>query len=378
MSCVKIFRDNYSDLDTVASTSVSSEQASFDSDNMFLKYRRSKVWRSNGYFKIESGSNTIVFRESTGVDLTATVVAAEYTSASSLATAIKTALDAAGASTYTVTHDASSLLKFKLDSDGAGGGGLFELRWATSTDMAGILGFDTVNLSGALSYTADVLKINTEEHLLMDMGLPSNPTGFILVGKRNRPIGLSSSATVKLQGNHTNAWGSPAYEKTLTLDENAIFEYTSTGLHTSALRFWRIEFQDQNPQGYIEVGSIFIGRELDQFTRGAAQFPLVRAHVDRSTTVISEGGQTLSDDKPKTEEFSLEWNALTIAEVEALKEHFEFYGTSKPWFISMDTSANFNSTANDGVKLVKFIDAPQDRLVRPNFYAMNMRLREEI
>ncbi len=102
----RIFNNNFSDLATITS---SSEQTAFPLTNAFNAQRRSRVWRSNGYFNITSSNNTIVFRESVGVDLTATVAIGVYTSRTAFFAAIKTALEAVGAGTYTISEDASTL-----------------------------------------------------------------------------------------------------------------------------------------------------------------------------------------------------------------------------------------------------------------------------
>jgi len=91
MGCSRILTTNYVDPDVVAESFVSSEQASFPASNIYNRQRRSKVWRSNGYWEITSANNVIIFRESIGVDLTATIAVAEYSSTTSFLTAIKTA-----------------------------------------------------------------------------------------------------------------------------------------------------------------------------------------------------------------------------------------------------------------------------------------------
>ena len=48
----RIFNENYINTDILANSDVSSENASFGIEN--ISQRRSKVWRSNGYYEVTS------------------------------------------------------------------------------------------------------------------------------------------------------------------------------------------------------------------------------------------------------------------------------------------------------------------------------------
>ena len=102
--------------------------------------------------KFVSGNQYICFDEG-GVELVATIAAGTYTG-TTLAAAVDTALDAAGAD-YTVSYSTSTR-KFTLAKDT----GNYTLRWLTGTrrgaDAADLLGFDdAANDTGAGTYTSD-------------------------------------------------------------------------------------------------------------------------------------------------------------------------------------------------------------------------------
>ena len=107
---LRFYNENFADSAIVSSFSASSEQAAFPASNMQNKQRRGKVWRSNGFWEVVAGSNTIVFRETTAVDLTATVDASEYGSSTAFFAALVTALNGApsAGSTYTAVADATT------------------------------------------------------------------------------------------------------------------------------------------------------------------------------------------------------------------------------------------------------------------------------
>ena len=103
---------------------------------------------------IATTNDTITFRETTaGANLTAVLTAGTYYWAA-LSWEIKRALEAAGASTYTVSYSHATR-KYTILSDGVGGGNDFELDvGVTADDVLPTLGF-TVDATGALTYTSD-------------------------------------------------------------------------------------------------------------------------------------------------------------------------------------------------------------------------------
>lgn len=379
MSTIYLFNDNFIDPDVVSSVSYSSQQSAFPYSNIVNFSRRSKVWRSNGYWQITSSNNTIIFEETVGVNLTATVEVGNYSSTTSLLTALKAALEDAGASTYTCSVSGTTN-KIVIASNGSGGGGIFNIEWShASTTMADILGFDdTADDTGALSYTADVLKLSTGEYFRWDMGLSSLPQAVIIIGPRNSPLKITPSATLKLQGNETDVWTSPSYDQTLTYDDSAIALFDVDGLHTEALRFWRLLIEDlSNPLGYVEIGSVFLGRVYSP-TQGRPQFPFDFELIDRSPLIFSEGGQTFSDIREQSAEYSTQWLGVKKGEMEQILEFFADVGISRPFFVMFDPDEVFNTDFKKSIKFVKFADRPTFSLQSPNNYSMTLNFREEL
>jgi hypothetical protein len=380
MSLVKVLSENYVDSASLSTYSKSSEQSSFPATNTFAGKRRSKVWRSNGYWNITGGSNTIIFQETSGVNLTATVAAAEYTSTTSFLAAIKTAFQAVGGSVYTVTKDATSQ-KITIASNGAGGGNILKLMWtnASSAAMAGILGYSTsADDTGALTYAADLIRNCTSEWIKWDFGTSANPKAFVLLGDRASAIKISPLATVTLQGNITDTWTSPVYSQTVAYDERAMTLFSTTGLHTSALRYWRLLISDlDNPLGYVEVSAIYLG-DAYATTQGAPQFPFKTKKVDYSTSVTAEGGQLLVDAKAKTQRFSLDWKGLSVTEIEHFDALFESVGTAIPFLMAFDSGSAFSSSAGVYTRMVRYTDAPDYSLESPNNWSMSMELQEDL
>lgn len=380
----RLFNQNQLDLDLLANESVSSEQSAFPVSNLYNKERRSKVWRSNGYWELPTDARQIVFRETTAVDLTATFTTFEFNNTSDLLTEIKTILEAAGGSTYTVELDTVTD-KFKITSDGVGGGGIFEIIWTdTNTGNLGdIIGFDSsADSTGALTYTADYLRIHTSEWIKWDFGISSNPDTFVLIGPRTRPLGISPSATIKLQGNETDVWTGPSYEQIIPYDSRVLSLFKANesddGLHSLALRFWRLLIEDvDNANGYVEAGVVYLG-DYFTFAQGRAQYPLNGSYEDTSVTIFSEGGQSFSLAKQQTETFNINWFPLNNQDKEDFDEFFINFNTANPFFIQIDSNTAIGTSSNSYLRYCKLTSAPGWSVDFSNAYRLDMQLREEL
>jgi hypothetical protein len=370
---LRILDNNFLDLAILANTDVTSEQAAFPVENAYNKNRRSKVWRSAGYFNITSANNKIIFEEVSGVTLTASIIVGEYASLTAICLGIKTALELVGANTYTVLNSSATNYKFRFTSNG----GFFELK---STDInftaASILGIDTsADLTGALTYDADVLRTNTLERITWDMGLSSIPTCFALIGPKTEPLKISPNAVLKLQANLTNNWTSPAFEKILTYDSEVISELDLT--NTVAYRYWSLLIQDQNTNGFEEVGAFFLGTHFS-FEKAGVILPLQNTQIDRSETIYSEGGQEFSDMREKTNSFNVTLNGMSELEIEKLEQFFLDFGTSSPFFVSLDDDLQYSSTVNRKIKYVKLASDMQITNTSNKFFSVSMNLMEQL
>jgi hypothetical protein len=383
MSNFKFLTDNFIDPDIVSNSTVSSEQTAFPVSNVYNFARRSKVWRSNGFFEITSLNNKIVFQEySTGGPgwKTATLTIGAYASTALMCAEIKSALELIGDSTYTITQDPTTL-KFKFISNGAGGNGAFSIQWPNSSiSMAtgATFGFSPTELSGSLTYYADEISLSTGEWIKWDFGISTNPKAFVLIGPRNKPIKISPSATLKLQGNETDVWTNSSYQTTLVYNDSVIYVLSDIGLHTEALRYWRLSIEDiHNPNGYVEIGALFLGDYFSP-TTGSIQFPFNGQYIDNSSTIFSEGGQTFSDIREKTEGFSFVISFLTVAEKQELDLAFSSIGLSYPFFVILDPNMAYSSSINYMIRYVKFSSSPSYQLTSPGVFSANIELREEL
>lgn len=380
MSNILIMNANYVKASALLSQTKSSEIAAAPATNLYDAVRRTKVWRSAGYWNVTSGNRTIIFREAVGVDLTANIAIAEYTTDASFLTAIKTALEAPGVATYTVSRDVSTN-KIKILSALDGGASVFQLR---CTDVlftaATILGYSTgAVLTGAAFYIADTLKIHTSEFIRWDLGTSTLIQAFAICGTLKDGLRLSTSAVVKLQGNATDVWTAPTFEQTLTYNESCMAIFSTTGFSGAGLRYWRLLITDaSNALGYVELSNVYLGQVFEP-ADGTIQFPFNYGYVDLSRTERSEWGTAFSDIRQVTRDLDIKWNGITKDDVDTLHEFIKLYGTFAPFWICLDPNEVFSNEMQDWVLMCRFFgDIPDFNLIAPNLYGSSWKLREEL
>lgn len=378
---IQVFNENF--IDVAFDKTVSSEQAAYPASNVYDIARRRKPWRSAGYWLVESGKNTIKFtEEALQLDLTATITPGEYTSETTFFAAIKSALEATGDATYTVSRD-STTGKIKILSDLSGSGTtLFTINWPAATDFGDILGFDTSVIStGAAFYLADEIRIHTEEFFIFDFGAPMQPTGFFAVSDRNRPINISPTATVTLMANASNAWGTPAETFTITVRDFLLGYINVDGiaqLQPAGYRYWKVKIIDNdNPDTYLELGAMLLGAHAEM-ERGCPAFPFESNPVNNSVVGYSESGQTWVGKRPKTILHSLMWEKLTNADMDVLMDFWEDVGCESPFFVCLDPNSVFSPDGIKWSRLVRFNSEPSYRLLSPGNWSSGWALREEL
>lgn len=377
---IRVFTENFID-DAFAKTA-SSAKAAYPASNVYDITRRRKTWRSDGYWNVESGANTIVFNEG-GSDLTATITAAEYSTDATFLAAIASALNGASGvqNTYSVARDTTTG-KIKITAVLGGTGSLFTIKWTSATDFGDIIGFDTsANDTSALTYTADLLRIHTEEFFVFDFGAPLNPTGFFAVSDRNAPINISPSATVRIMGNASDAWTSPSETFSVTVRDFLLGYLSADGIAQASApgyRYWKVQIIDNdNPDLYLELGAIFLGAHA-AIVRGCPAFPLESTPISATQIAYSESGQTWAGKRPLTYAHQLNWEKLTNADLETLMDFFEEVGIESPFFVCLDPDSVFSPDGIKWSRLVRFDREPTARLLSPGNWSYAWSLREEL
>ncbi len=376
----QILHDNYLEDSAFAEIEVSSELAGFPATNTYEYTRRTKIWRTSGHFEVKAGANTIIFQETIGVNLTATVAVGHYATFATFAAAVKAALEVPGTPTYTVSQD-STTKKIKIASNGA----TLRLMWTnpSSAGMAAVLGFSTAaDDINATTYTADFLRTMTDEYFFIDFGMAVNPDAVVVSWRTDERTKISGVAVVTLSASYTNNFVSPPYVANLVKTDYGFSINkglsTNDGISPSAYRFWRIQIADpSNPYGQIDIGSIFMGKWMN-FERGKIQFPFNMNYQTGSVSQITEGGQALGQKKYTTRSFNAEWFGLTQSEKDLVDEFVYEVSTTKPFYIMLDSGTVLSESPEKSLLYCRLSDPPEWTMDFPGVYSCSMSLREDL
>ena len=120
---------------------------------------------------------------------------------------------------------------------------------------------------------------------------------------------ITSGATVKVQANATDSWGSPSIDTAMTYNSEYIIHAFSS---TESYQYWRFYVDDSsNPDTYIEVGHIFLGEALEMpgFNRNSV---IVKNSNSVATKSIS--GSLYGDTRLKYKAASISFPSVTDTE----------------------------------------------------------------
>lgn len=332
----RILDRNFTQLSNV-NLSATSEDSSFPASNVGQPHR-TDVWRSAGYFEVTSSNNKLDFKEtSVGAEITATIPAGDYT-LSLLKETIKLAMDTASVAgaTYTVGYDTDTGL-WSISTDLA----FLSLLWSTGTNTASsigaIIGYGTdADDTGSTSYTAPAIALHTVERFILDIVSTNEPIDSLALVFPSTGHKFTDQATIKIKGNHSNSWGSPAVDQTVTIDEDV---GVATHFFTTdqAYRYWCVEIVDsENPNLYVELSKVIIAKATN-FSK-APSVGFTYSITDRSREEATDFGQRYHDLLPNFQRLSFNFSLLTFDQFETLADIYNRVGTALPVAMAFDTT----------------------------------------
>ena len=349
----------------------SSEQTGFEANNVLDNFR-STVWRMNGHFELTSSINLIHGND--GSDFEATVAVASYSSPDLLCTAIETALNLVS-SNWTCTYDTvGGTFKFTLTNTGS-----VTLQFSDQTNAIwDTLGFTTLTDATATSFEANEQRRHTNEFLTFDMGWQTPVTFFASVGDISQTFGLSSQATVTLEGNNINLFNSPDFSKTLSVTDKGIYAFNITDTEAN-YRFWRVNIVDQfNANTNIELGSIYMG-DYETLTTRNISIGFQNQLTDNSDSSESESGVLFFDERTKFTQFNnLKINFMEKTDYDVILDLYSNVGRTQPFFVSLDPLLQLSTDITEWTKLVVFKTDPILTNIRSCRFSTTLNLREVV
>jgi len=140
---------------------------------------------------------------------------------------------------------------------------------------------------------------DSDETATIDLAAEYNPLAVAIIDHN-----LTSGAVITYESSNDADFDPLISQETLTWRAGIIFLF----LATNSARYHRINFQDSsNPDGYIEIGRVFLG---DYFE------PTKNFHMnysdggdDLSVVSAAEGGQLFGDERDERRKLGLNWTA---------------------------------------------------------------------
>lgn len=331
-SFLRIVDYNYTTQDNVAVTA-SSENPDFPVSNVGEEFR-AKVWRSTGFFRLDSTNNKINFKETGGgPELTATLASGNY-SVTSLAAAIKAAMEAASVNsrTYTVSKSAISG-RWTI-----AGSTFLSLLFLTGTNAAtsirDVIGMASNDFTGSTTYTGPKTALHTEEGVVIDIKTAEEIDTIALVFDPRLGIKLSDEAVITVQANGANNWDTPLFEQVMTIDN--IWSIATMSLATpQEYRFWRIKIVDsENANQYVELGKVILGLAVDIGRCPDNGFELKL--LDQSKKETNNYGNEYVDIYPIKRSINFNFNILDYTVKKNIEAVYNASGTRYPIFVMLD------------------------------------------
>lgn len=296
---------------------------------------RSATWRSGGNFVVTTANQKIDFKEgSGGSELTATITPDTY-SVAELETEITTQLAAAGTKTYDVSFSGQTGLWTILTSDGT----FLSLTWQSGSHSANsigaTLGFDiSADDTGALTYTGANIALHTEESVVIDILTTDAIDSFAMVFEPTVGSKFSDSASVRLQANASNSWGSPALDIALSVDE-VYGQITYFFANPQSYRYWRVKIVDpSNAFLYVEIPKLILSlaTQLSQLPSSGFEDDT----ADPTKISSTPYGHEYGDLYPLRRTISYTFNLITESDEEAYYKIFIRNGKTTPIAIALD------------------------------------------
>lgn len=138
---------------------------------------------------------------------------------------------------------------------------------------------------------------------------------------------LTSAAVIRLQGNATDVWTSPAFNEIVSWKEGVIIhKFTET-----TYAYWRLLITDP-ARTYISLGGLFLGKFLQE--------PSIKpdAQVDDETdseSSLSAGGQLYGNEGFKARIFRINYNNISDATRAAMRVWWNECRNIKPFILEL-------------------------------------------
>lgn len=138
---------------------------------------------------------------------------------------------------------------------------------------------------------------------------------------------FTDSATVKIQANTSDSWGSPALDETLTVEDTIIINFSSTETY----QYWRLYVDDPtNTDGYLEFSYCYLGEELVMPGMNRA---MIIPYKSNSIATKSQSGQLYGDRRLKYKAAQITFNIVDETERQSIIDFWDTVDVVRPFIL---------------------------------------------
>lgn len=196
--------------------------------------------------------------------------------------------------------------------------------------------FPASNLQNQLRSKRFRTTSKTTQNIVFDFGSAKSVNSFVMLLPKEGDINLTESATIKIQANATNSWGSPSVDQTLTYDSD-FRQLSYFWSSNQTYRYWRLTVSDTSAvSDYVEISKVILGVSVDM---PGIQNGFKLEKVDGTKKISNEYGTGYFDEYPILKSMKFDWKVLTESEIEILDQLLEVYGSHSAMFLTIDENS---------------------------------------
>ncbi len=170
----------------------------------------------------------------------------------------------------------------------------------------------------------------TSQSLVIDAGVGNTITATAAAIAAHN---LTNGATITIQGNASDSWGSPTLDEAFAFDADLMVVF----FDSAAFRFWRFELDDAgNTESFLRIGRMFLGTYLEIDNEPMRDFN--EEQLDSTRTQYSPTGQAYSDEGILLRQYSLTFAFLNQTEKNNLQTMFATIKRAKSLFMLIDAT----------------------------------------
>lgn len=302
----RLFRDDRTKVPGTLLSS-SSQDPAFP-DRRILDELRTRIWQSLPGWNVVAGVNdSIDIVDPVDGAVVAILTPGNYATGAARAAEAQTQINAVVTGTpYIVTFDAI-LFEFTIARTSLTFSALWDTGPNTTSSAGPDMGFDATDDVGLGTYTSDNPVQHSAEWLQFDLGAAT-----LVEAVFSLQDNLAPGGTIKIQGNSTSSFLTPAFEATL-IDGDANDPTKRLTFISETFQYWRFLIEDQaNAAGFSQLGAAALG-PFETFERAFALN--VDDGVENLSIITSaDEGDIFTDIKPQREVFQYRFREVSDAD----------------------------------------------------------------